>query len=190
MADKTKKEIRREVLAVREAMDETVWKESSRRIVQNLIRHALFAAAEHILCYASYQREVETAEFLEYCLSAGKYVYCPRVSGKDMEFYRIFSTEELETGFHGIPEPPARADLLYRRTKNMRGRSLIVMPGAVFDRQRHRIGYGGGYYDRYLEKVPGIATAALAFSFQIQEAIPFDGHDICPQVIITEKGEI
>ena len=79
---------------------------------------------------------------------------------------------------------------MYHRAEEIRKRSLIVIPGAVFDIQHHRIGYGGGYYDRFLEKVPGIATVALAFSFQIQEAIPFDTHDICPQVIITEKGEV
>ena len=190
MAGKTKREIRREGLAVRESLDKTIWKESSRQIGAKLTKHPLFTAAEHILCYVSYKREVETVELLKYCLSTGKYVYCPRVAGKDMEFYCIFSTGELESGFYGIPEPPGREDRLYHRAEEIRKRSLIVIPGAVFDIQHHRIGYGGGYYDRFLEKVPGIATVALAFSFQIQEAIPFDTHDICPQVIITEKGEV
>ena len=129
---------------------------------------------------------METAEILKYCLKEGKAVYCPRVTGKEMDFYRISAVEELAAGFHGILEPPGAPERLFRPGK----KALMVMPGVVFDRQHHRIGYGGGYYDRYLQGLQGIVTAALAFSFQVVEEIPAEPHDIRPQIILTEDCEI
>ena len=64
---------------------------------------------------------------------------------------------------------------------------LMLMPGACFDRELHRIGYGGGYYDRFLEAHPHFTTAALAFTLQCLEQIPWDPHDIRPEYLFTEQ---
>ena len=64
----------------------------------------------------------------------------------------------------------------------------MIMPGVAFDNQRHRVGYGGGFYDRYLEKWPKLKTAAVAFSCQLFEAVPFEAFDILPQILVTENG--
>ncbi len=189
MEEVTKKDIRDRVLAVRDAMTVEEWRQKSRQIRRNLMGLSVFDRAAHILSYVNYRREADTEELIRMCLAKGVHVYCPLVDGKSMEFYEIYAAEELQKGFQGILEPPARKECLFapygRETD-----TLMVMPGAVFDRAHHRIGYGGGYYDRYLQRVPDIATAALAFSFQVRESIPYAPHDIRPQIIVTETGEI
>lgn len=188
----TKKALRRELLEIRSRMTEAEWIEKSRRIRLALLEHTLVTEAERILCYVNYGNEVETLGFLEECLKRGKAVYCPLVSGGAMDFYRITATRELRPGFHGILEPAGDAANLFVQEMGTSGQTaaLMVLPGVGFDRQRHRIGYGGGYYDRYLERVPGLTTLALAFSFQVREQIPYEPHDICPQVLLTENGEV
>ena len=66
----------------------------------------------------------------------------------------------------------------------------MIMPGVAFDRKNHRVGYGGGFYDRFLEKHPLIRTVAVAFDFQILDQVPTEPTDIFPQIIITEKEEL
>lgn len=185
----TKKHIREEVLIAREAMTTDEWRRKSRQIRENLMNLPAFTHAAHILCYVNYKNEAETISLISQCLASGRHVYCPLVTGKDMDFYEIFSVGELQEGFHGILEPPFREKYLFI-PHGKQSDTLMIMPGAVFDRAHHRIGYGGGYYDKYLQRFMGIVTAALAFSFQIRDEIPYEPHDICPQIIVTENGEI
>ena len=119
-----------------------------------------------------------------------------------MDFYRIFSVEDLTAGYQGILEP--RNGLSFMRAKEEGDpglqQILICMPGAAFDRTCHRIGYGGGFYDRYLSRLfregknaetaawpqAAFTTAALAYDCQIFGEIPWEAHDICPERIVTE----
>ncbi len=186
-----KKALRQEMLLIRNQMDPEAWREKSGRIREAFWNCSMVQAAERILCYAGYGREADTLGILRDCLEREMEVYCPLVSGREMEFYRIFSVEELQSGFHGILEPPEREGVRHVPEKEgmVSRTSLMVMPGVVFDRRHHRIGYGGGYYDRYLHRVP-MPVLALAFGFQIREAVPYEEHDICPHIILTEDGEI
>mgnify|MGYP001073895446 CR=1 FL=1 len=182
-----KQKIRRETLAARNQMPERVWADKSRRIAERILMHPALTAAEHILCYVNYQKEAETVYLIEQCLARGKKAYCPLVSGSEMDFYRIFALSELQSGFRGIPEPPHRQECLYVPDAQKQN-ALMIMPGAVFDRQRRRIGYGGGYYDRYLQRAGAIVTMAAAFALQVKETIPSEPHDIRPDIIMTENG--
>lgn len=185
-----KKELRKEVLACRAAMPEHEWQEKSAQIRSRILSLPAFLAAEHVLCYVNYKKEAETLTLLKECLRLKKHVYCPHVTGTEMDFYEISDISELHKGFHGIPEPEQRAERLFRMTGQEQELILMLMPGAVFDRAHHRIGYGGGYYDRYLKQYlsESLCTAALAFTFQVREQIPYEEHDICPDMIITETG--
>lgn len=200
--DIDKKELRKEVLAVRDNMPESEWQEKSRRIEVALMKLPEFQSSEHILCYVNYKREVKTLSLIEKSLALGKHVYCPVVCQKSMEFYEIFSAEELESGYHGILEPKLREEKR-RFSMPIEGKCFMVMPGAVFDSGHHRIGYGGGYYDRYLAEIAinsqkkgmqgdkaELFAVAVAFSFQIKDRIPYEIHDVCPQIIVTENGII
>lgn len=183
----TKKDIRKKFLVLRDAIQPEDRRRKSSKIQETVIQHSLFAQSEYILCYVNYKSEAETIDLIRSSIELGKQVYCPLVTGKEMEFYRILSTDELKSGFHGILEPLRREEMRYIPA-GKQDRTLMIMPGAVFDSARHRIGYGGGYYDRYLEKADGIHTLAAAFSVQIAEKIPFEEHDIRPQLIVTENG--
>ena len=88
--------------------------------------------------------------------------------------------DQLEPGYFEIPEPttgvPAEDE-----------EAILIVPGVAFDRNRHRAGYGQGFYDRYLEKHPHHKTVAVAFDFQIVDEVPSEPTDICPQMVITES---
>lgn len=178
------------------------------------IRNALCALPQYknagrLLIYASYGGEVSTWELMEAALAAGKQVCCPRVEGAgSMSFYRIRGPEELTPGFRGIPEPPAQE---WRKYRVQPGQDLILMPGAAFDRNCGRLGYGGGYYDRFLQKPEYTAGSeerpaaspnkagpddagrtvlwkiALGFSCQILDMLVQEPTDIRPDLIVTER---
>lgn len=154
-------------------------------VYKNFMSLKILKETEWIYIFASYGTEVDTLKIIEVLLqSQGKKVALPRVSGKEMEFYEINSMEDLKPGYNGILEPVSD-------TKVLTCNGIMVMPGLVFDTYHGRIGYGGGYYDRYLykHKEDNIFKVALAYDFQVlrTERIAMESHDICPDIIITEK---
>ena len=98
-----------------------------------------------------------------------------------MIFFRIDGEEDLEPGYFGIREP--KQGLSAADGSN----GLMIMPGVAFDRSRGRVGYGGGFYDRYLAAHPDLFTAAVAFEFQLFDQVPREETDILPRCLITEK---
>lgn len=177
----TKSAIRKEVYARRKAAAAEEIRENSGRIRDQVLKLPEFSRAEWIYVYIDCKNEVMTGEIIRKALEQGKKVAAPRVEGREMKFYRITSREDLEPGSFGIQEP--RQGL----SEAEGGRILMIMPGVAFDRQRRRIGYGGGFYDRYLAGHPGIWTAALAFEFQMFSQVPWEETDILPDRVITEK---
>ena len=147
-----------------------------------------YREAETLFVYVDCKHETETSDLIRRAWADGKSVAVPRVLGQEMKFFYIHSLEtDLEDGYFGIREPYEKepADEAADRPG-----SLMVMPGVAFDEARHRIGYGGGFYDRYLEAHPGLDTIALAFEFQVKEEVPFEPFDILPGKIVTEKRVI
>lgn len=183
-----KKQVRALALARRDSLTGKQRRSGSDRIVEQLTKLSCYREADALLTYVSFRSEVDTFPLIHRALAEGKAVFTPRVSGRDMEFYRIASVGDLREGYRGILEPQGTDSYV-----DWVGQSaLICLPGAAFDRNRHRIGYGGGFYDRYLWKLQErrndkISTAALTFACQIFEEIPWEAHDICPSCIITEK---
>ena len=176
----SKKDIRKRVLVERSLLSEEIWAEKSYRIYEKVISHPIFLDADEIYCYIDFRNEVGTRKILEEAWRLGKKVAVPKILESDMEFIYIYSQAELSPGNWGIMEPLTNTPA---EGKNV----LVMMPGAVFDLDKHRIGYGKGYYDRYLAKHPYYQTMALAFELQKLENIPADEYDICPQIIVTEE---
>lgn len=177
----TKADIRKKVFRLRkEAPGEQVLRDSH-TICEQVTGLPEFLKADWIYLYIDCRNEVMTGEILEKALAMGKRVAAPKVEGKNMIFYQISGEEDLEPGYFGIREPRqglAPAD----------GSSgLMIMPGVAFDRKRGRVGYGGGFYDRYLAAHPDLFTAAVAFEFQLFDQVPREETDILPQCLITEK---
>ena len=176
-----KKLIRKEIFRRRkEASQEEldIWSDA---IIEKVLATDMYKNCETIYTYVAYKREVVTKGLIQQAWKDGKKVAVPRVEGPVMNFYYITSLDQLENSDMGIPEPKPEnpADDEY---------ALMVMPGVAFDRTMNRIGYGGGFYDRYLEEHPNLKRLAIAFEFQFVEGpLPTEPTDICPEMIITES---
>lgn len=201
-------------MALRDALSADRRARYSGQIVKNLTEHACYREAQTLLVYVSFRSEAATLPLIRKALADDKAVYVPRVAGREMDFFRIAALSDLEEGYRGILEPKAHITDMYTPFVSA-GKTLFCMPGAVFDRAHHRIGYGGGFYDRYLARLEGAwngggnaglnsawndrtdggqnehcTTAALAFACQVMPEIPWHPHDICPELIVTEQGII
>lgn len=195
----TKREVRERALALRDALLPAERTAYSKEVVDKIIHLDCYRNAAALLIYVSFRSEAETGMLIEKALLDKKAVFAPAVSGREMEFFRITSLSELKSGYQGILEPAQEADASYRawlrQKENTSMKALLCMPGAAFDRERNRIGYGGGYYDRYLAalseepvKQPvNIESVALAFSCQVFSEIPREPHDLRPDRIVTER---
>lgn len=186
-----KKQMRAFALAKRDALTKKQREADSEKIISRLMSLSAYQKADAILTYVSFRSEVDTFPLIHSALAEKKAVFAPKVLGREMAFFKISSVNDLREGYRGILEPEETLSYDDWNSQSV----LICLPGAAFDRNRHRIGYGGGFYDRYLsktkEKPPGtVATAALAFSCQIFEEIPWEVHDIRPACIVTERETI
>ena len=199
-----KKDIRKSVLALRDGIsskDKTQYDASIKEIVLGMEE---YRRAEVILAYVSYRSEVDTTALIQKALADGKYVFAPKVSGNEMEFWQISSLENLREGYRGILEPEQSISFPDWISRNIGSKVMMWMPGIAFDKERHRIGYGGGFYDRYLNRLMQqsdqiasadqtrtqsgrfmLTTAAFAYSCQILERIPYEEHDVKPDFLIT-----
>ena len=179
-----KDKIRKQVLDARYKLAPEQRRAKSAEIEAKLFVLPEFCAASVVLFYASFQSEVETHHMIRRALAQGKRVVLPKVRGRELELFEIKNFDkDVAPGAWGIPEPengsPAK----------LKDIGLIVVPGAAFDVQGNRIGYGAGYYDKLLPLYTG-RTVALAFELQIVPEAPSDPHDISMQKIVTEKRTI
>ncbi len=178
-----KKTIRKSVKEQKAKLSFDDVKDMSNAIFAKVIATNEFKIAKNILIYVSYNTEVETFELITYALKEGKNVFVPKIIEDEMVFIKINSLNELEKGKYGILEPLSN-EFEYISD------GLMIMPGIAFDLKMHRIGYGGGYYDRYLAKKNNLYKIALAYDFQVFDSIPYDEYDIKPDMIITNEMEI
>ena len=176
-----KKPIRKQIFKASKEHSDTWIEEKSRRITELLTALPEYEDADRIMAYADYNHEVITRYIIEQSWKDGKEVAVPKVFGKDMVFYRLTDFSQLESGYFGIPEPKEDGETVSWED------AMMVMPGVAFDENCNRVGYGGGFYDRFLEKHPGIRRVAVGFSFQILSEVPTEPTDIRPQVIVTEE---
>ena len=177
----TKKEIRKKVFAARKQHTDAWVEEMSKVITQRVVALPAFKHADRILAYADYNHEVITEYLIEEAWKAGKEVAVPKVVGKDMVFYKLTDFSQLEPGYFQIPEP-ASGEIVEWPI------ALMIMPGVAFDRENDRVGYGGGFYDRYLEKHPDHHTVGYAYAFQIYEHLPTEVFDRRVDRVLTENG--
>ncbi len=183
-----KKSIRKLALLARNGLGEAERKRGTLLLTERILGHQWFYGAEELLCFVSYGSEIGTGEIIAEALRLGKRVYVPKVlSGEDgrMEFYRIEALSQLKPGYRGIPEPSGESER-YLYTPEGAGRTLMLMPGAAFDGRKNRVGYGRGFYDRYLADKRELQqrTIAVGFRCQLVERIPAEDTDIRPCQVI------
>jgi len=160
----------------------------SRQILEKLVTLPIFKRNLFFI-YCSFQSEVETLMLLRRCLDEGKSVCVPVTVPQRSELLAVTITDpsaDLLPGYKGIPEPiPSLVELQRVCPQSI---EIAIIPGAVFERSGHRLGYGGGYYDRFLaHKAPQACRVGLAFSQQLVDRIPVLSHDIPLDMLVTEK---
>ena len=184
---KTKQEIRQEILTFRNQMELSEVTDRSRQIIQQVVRTPEYEEAEHVLLYADYRHEVMTKELFDDAILKKKKVYFPQTCAANcsMEFYQVVSVKQLEKGYKGILEPKAEKSAKY--CFHQEEDTLMILPGVAFGTDGYRIGYGKGYYDRYLQDKRQITLMALAFAGQIVEPFEHGQYDVRMDKIVTEK---
>ena len=183
-----KKELRKKTLVLRDDLKSDEKEIMDDIIFSKLIKEKSFIDAKVVFLFVSYKSEVDTHRIIRYCFENDKVVCIPKVINKKdgMKALRITSFEDLKEGYKGILE--CDDDLEEISTCNI---DLVIMPGAVFDVNYGRIGYGGGFYDKFLGNLEkDIFKIALCYDFQIVDEVPTENHDIKPNKIISDKRRI
>ncbi|MCM1187755.1 MAG: 5-formyltetrahydrofolate cyclo-ligase [bacterium] len=189
-----KRMIRKNVLLQRDALSQEQRRRGEILLTERILGHQWFYGSEILLAFASCGSEIGTGEIIREALKRGKRVYLPKVisdgekqpQGKqEMVFFRIGSLGELQPGYRGILEPSDRAERYEYREKEAE-RVLMLVPGVAFDRFGNRIGYGGGFYDRYLADKEGLKlrTVGVGFRCQLTERLPAEEGDVRPYQVI------
>lgn len=178
-----KKSIRKECLKRRDALTVTERDVAHKKLLEILKEKQVYQQSKIILLFASCRSEIDTMGILKQALSSKKQVFFPKVAGKEMVFYEITDVGQLMPGFQGILEPVG--DTLQFQT-DMCKDACMIMPGVAFDKAGNRLGYGGGFYDRFLEKHPALCqrSIAIGYSCQLVNQIETEAFDIKPNDIV------
>ncbi len=175
-----KNELRREMLALRRTMSENVRKEYDERIYNNLVNLPQVQNSRTFLVYASSGAEVDTRRFINKMLEKEKTVAVPKCVGKQMIFLRIASLDELVRSSFGVDEP-----LNGEEITEFEG-SVCIVPALRFDRDGYRLGWGGGFYDRFLNDYTGYSVG-ICYE-QCYGKVPRDTYDVNTDIVIIENG--
>jgi len=182
----SKSEIRKRLLGLRNSLSTGKITAGSGEIVARLMRIEAIRKASTLMVYLSFGSEVMTDDLIRWGWAAGKRIVVPlcRPEGRLLTPCRIDSFDDLETGHYGIREPKAERLLVVPPGEI----DAVLVPAVAFDRRGYRVGYGGGYYDRFLPGCPQAAKIGAAFACQIVPEVPVDRYDVKVERIVTEEG--
>lgn len=181
-----KKDFRSKVEAIRNSIPENEKARLDSLILTHLFNWKLYKNSIYIFCYVSFRSEINTVKIIQNAITEGKTVTVPKIfkALKEMKAFIIKNiTTDLAPGEYGIPEPvDSCQEAEYEKI------DLIITPGLAFTTKGERLGYGGGYYDRFLSRYPYIPSCALAYDKLIFEYVPVKEYDIPVDYVITESG--
>lgn len=180
-----KQRLREERLAVREALSEQERSVLDDRITQKLLATSEYAEATTVLTYVSVSSEVSTRMFIECALRDGKTVAVPRcLPGHCLEFVAIASLEQLVAAPFNLLEPAKELPAL---TEDQKNNSICIVPALLVDTKGYRLGYGAGFYDRFLSTYPG-KKICLAYQQSLSRTtLPHTAFDVAVDLVITES---
>ena len=167
-----KKELRAQIRKLKRAMTEEQIVEASARLGELFLETPEYKTAKTIYGYLPYNQEVRTVPMLEQALRDGKKVAVPKCYGDEMRFIYMDDLSKVAPGYADIPEPIADDPVADDKT------ALVLMPGMAFTEKGDRMGYGGGFYDKFLAAEPEHPTVALCYAFQMVESLPTEEYDI------------
>ncbi len=173
--------LRREITGLKQAMRPEQIAAASESLALQFCRHPAYQRAGALFGYLSYNQEVRTLPILRQAQLNGKRVAVPKMLGNEMVFLWLDDLRKIAPGYHGIPEPVADGPMADSPD------ALVLMPGLAFDAAGRRLGYGGGFYDRFLAAEPGHPTLALCYDFQLVEQVPAQAHDFPVDFVLSAK---
>lgn len=184
-----KRAIRREILKKRDALTVEERRNADVYMTERIIGHQWFYRAEIVLAFVNYGSEISTQEIIEEALRKGKKVFVPKIevvrNTEVMEFYRVTSMDQLQEGYKGILEPDGSTER-FEYEAYQECRMLLLMPGVAFDIYGNRMGYGKGFYDRFLADKELLQTYSIGIGYKCQqvESVPVDEYDIKPYQVV------
>ena len=173
-----KKELRRQIRDLKRQMSEEEIVNASEKLEVMFISTEQYRNAKTIYGYLPYNQEVRTTSILARALQDGKRVAVPKLYGPEMKFIYLTDLSQVEKSDKGIPEP------VFDELVGDDPTALVLMPGLAFTKNGDRMGYGGGYYDKFLAVEPDHPTVALCFDFQIVDEIPTDDYDVPVDLVL------
>lgn len=185
MKKEEKSRLRKEIIKKRDELPFPTRQMADTAMAERIIGHQWFYRAEVLLGFVNYGSEISTEEILEEALRKGKKLFLPKIVGAEMKFYHISDLDDLETGYKGIREPKGNTECFsyddYKAT-----RLLMLVPGVAFDVFGNRMGYGKGFYDRFLVNKEVLQTYSIGIGYLCQrvEILPIEETDIKPYQVI------
>lgn len=181
-----KKDLRKRLIEKRKSLDKTEKAKWDKAISDKITSSDYFANAEQVLVFSSTDDEFDTSYIVEYCKLESKQLFYPLCTDRNgnMTFLRVDSPDDLVSGMYGIKEPKSTCEK-YVQQKN----DLVIVPCLSADRQKKRIGYGKGYYDRFLKDFNGVSISPC-YNAMLEDEIPTDKYDMQINIIVTDKEVI
>jgi len=184
-----KKDLRKTILSKRDKMSAAENKRLSGTICRSLMTLSPYQSSKTIMCFVSFRSEIDTSIVIKNILDSGKRLVVPvtDIKSKSLKLSYVNNIGDLVSGTYGIPEPKPSSF----QEASPGDIDLVLVPGACFNLKGYRLGYGGGYYDKFLPKIKKDALSlGLCFDFQIVSSIKPEKHDIPVDIVLTEKRMI
>ena len=178
-----KSDLRKQVLREMKAISQEQKQFIDQTLTERLLHHPFYQEAKNIATYLSFPHEFQTQELIEQALKDGKKVLVPKTYPKGRMDFVVYDPQQLVKTSFGLLEPQGDLEVVDASQID-----LIHVPGLAFTMEGYRIGYGGGYYDRYLEQFTG-HTLSTIYPCQIQDFIP-ENHDIPVQEVLIDEGNL
>ena len=178
-----KSELRKQVLQEMKAIPREQKQSIDQALTEGLLQHPFYQEANTIATYLSFPHEFQTQELIEQALKDGKKVLIPKTYPKGRMNFVVYDPQQLVKTSFGLLEPQGDLEVVDASQID-----LIHVPGLAFTTEGYRIGYGGGYYDRYLKHFSG-HTLSTIYPYQIQDFIP-ENHDIPVQEVLIDEGNL
>lgn len=177
--DIEKQKLRKKYNTIRDNIKD---KKKSQIITNKIIEMEAFKKSKIMAVYKNFKSEVDTTKLIEYAINQGKIVALPKVCGKDLKFYRINTGHDILIKNRFEIEEPVKSEINFIEKNQI---DLIIVPGICFDKENNRLGFGKGYYDRYLKDYNGL-TIGICFKEQVIDLLPITPNDVKVQKIITD----
>lgn len=182
---KDKSYLRRQKLMLRRSLGETELRNISENVIKHIQSLSAYKNANVVYFYMAAGNEINVTSLFDECVKMGKKCVFPRViNDSQMEFFVVYALDELKEGYKGIREPDLNCPV-YRGDRES---TIMLVPGAVFDRYGGRIGMGKGFYDRYICSNRPDCLLGVCGEYQLEDKVPMDKNDIFMDMVVTEKG--